>query len=484
VARELKKYIPPVELVILAQLLFYNPSYIDIVDLKKSEFSTENSRKLFSAFEKCNRRDGKIDIMEIANLTGFDVASILGLDEGVHKFTKENFINHVRMLKQKKIEKEFFKEAEKQRNLFLKGIQTDLTKIRELHDEITGLQDKEPECQQSESFKELVEREIASRDLIVDPLLAKREIVLLQAIPKIGKSVMSLNIAMQAAKGKPWLGFKIPEKRRALIFQIEVSEAALKKRISMMAAVEKDQEFLESILHYSREQILITTRQGFEKISRIISESNPDIIIFDSMLDFHDKDENSAREMRPVMDQYRRIAIDHNAAVLIIHHYGKDTEGRQGGYLGRGSSAIPAAADASWQMERLQRERYEWHDEEQYYRTTEISFESRYCQFFSPMILEMDPHFWFRPSGIECTSKIDHRMIIDLVKKAGGSIPRADLEREFRDLKKCGASSFVKSLEEAFERNLIDIADIEGARGGAKIVFIPEKVPREGGKLD
>lgn len=70
------------------------------------------------------------------------------------------------------------------------------------------------------------------------------------------------------------------------------------------------------------------------------------LLIWDSLVQFHDGDEQSASETRKFMDHFRHLA-NLGATVLILHHTGKTSTSQD--Y--RGSSDIKAAVDMAYHLE-------------------------------------------------------------------------------------------------------------------------------------
>src|SRR4029077_240479 len=68
------------------------------------------------------------------------------------------------------------------------------------------------------------------------------------------------------------------------------------------------------------------------------------LIIFDSLIRFHDADENSASEMRVVMGHLRSLAAA-GATVFALHHKGKSS-------IYRGSTDIIGAVDVGFNLSR------------------------------------------------------------------------------------------------------------------------------------
>ena len=72
------------------------------------------------------------------------------------------------------------------------------------------------------------------------------------------------------------------------------------------------------------------------------------LIIYDSLIEFHDGNEQSASETRAFMRGFRRLAAS-GATIVILHHTGKTETSRS--Y--RGSSDIKAAVDMCYRLEAL-----------------------------------------------------------------------------------------------------------------------------------
>jgi hypothetical protein len=81
-------------------------------------------------------------------------------------------------------------------------------------------------------------------------------------------------------------------------------------------------------------------------IIREFARQHRPLLIWDSLIDFHDGDEQSASETRKFMKHFRALA-NLGATVLILHHTGKTI----GSQEYRGSSDIKAAVDMAYCLE-------------------------------------------------------------------------------------------------------------------------------------
>jgi RecA-family ATPase len=70
------------------------------------------------------------------------------------------------------------------------------------------------------------------------------------------------------------------------------------------------------------------------------------LVVIDSLREAHTGDENTSKDMAPIMRQIRALTQPTGAAVIVVHHTVKNADVSDL-YRARGSSAIVAAADAA-----------------------------------------------------------------------------------------------------------------------------------------
>lgn len=151
--------------------------------------------------------------------------------------------------------------------------------------------------------------------------------------PGLGKTQLSLQLAICCILGKPFFDWKIPRKMRIAFFSLEMSRVSLHR-------------FLETILeHYTDdEQVLIDenlillpfgealplSAQGVTSfVDGLIEEIKPDGIIVDSFgkLTMSKMDEEVVKKLNHELGLIRKR---HNCFVWLIHHNRKATEGNKG----------------------------------------------------------------------------------------------------------------------------------------------------------
>jgi hypothetical protein len=465
--------------VVLGSILM-KPQLLESSDLGSSDFPPGRLRETFAAIAELweNDRSPEIDPIILSERLGDGAASFVSeLMSGMVRPDPEMFAIRVGELRRRKLSERIVRLAEDLGRTHLKTGAFDpaeFNKLRQLvieQDELAESKAQTPIA--AESLRSLIERETPEIPSLIEPILRSREIIVLSGFPKVGKSIASTNLAIRLATGGLWLGFTIPKPGNTLIFQTENTEALFKERILKMAYGLADDSFLDCISFVKDRGLMLDSKAGFSAISRAIATAgeNVKLVVFDPLIDYHGRKENDAAEMATVFRCLRELTDTHNVAILIIHHFAKLTEGREGGYMARGSGVISASSDGNWQFQRLNRAQYQIGPDE-YFRTAELSFESRNCAIMRPKTIRLSDNLWFDECELEKKFKLDQWDIVNAVKEAGGQVPRADLERRVREKTKCAHGTFLSALEEAEQAGLIDEADLPGARGSAKVVML------------
>jgi hypothetical protein len=179
-------------------------------------------------------------------------------------------------------------------------------------------------------------------DYIITDLITNSSLNVFYGEAGSKKTYSTLNMAVAVANGKDWLGF-ITKKVPVLFIDEESGEKRFSRRLN---------ETMKGSQCNASGQIYYTCLAGFkldkkEDISlleSVIRGIGARLVIFDALADIMDGDENSKRDVQPVMNALRKIADNTDSAVILIHHSGKS-----GSY--RGSSAIKASADVMIKVE-------------------------------------------------------------------------------------------------------------------------------------
>lgn len=224
------------------------------------------------------------------------------------------------------------------------------------HEEVTGLIDNaRPKELIAVPASELFPTVADQVDWLLYPLIARGCLVQIQGNPKGGKSCFGLYIAMSMASGR-WMSDRFEYVRsgpcRALYVAYEDGLKRLKRRFKEYSpglGIDPDR-YSDNLLFFQRSpDIDLSKKSGEGKVRKIIKKNGCDVLFFDTLSWIHDGEENSKKEMQPVMTALRRIIEDTGISIVLVHHTRKSSHGGDVATTaerGRGSSAISAAADA------------------------------------------------------------------------------------------------------------------------------------------
>ena len=144
--------------------------------------------------------------------------------------------------------------------------------------------------------------------------------------PGIGKTWLAIEMALSVTSGHPFLDvYPIPQPMPTLIIEEETSRISMGKRLTLLING-KDytaDEFarLEQVYFLVRKALRFP--DNTQEIIDFVKEHNIRFVILDSLRRFHTADENSSKDMQPVLDSMAAIGDQTGASVCAIHHLHK-----------------------------------------------------------------------------------------------------------------------------------------------------------------
>jgi hypothetical protein len=181
-------------------------------------------------------------------------------------------------------------------------------------------------------------------DWIYEELVLRKSVQVWSGDPGALKTWSSLDLAVCASLGKPWLGFNAPRPMTVLIIDEESGERRLLRRLGDLMRGH-NANFIP-IYYVCLGQVNLTDPGDTAELKKVVKSVGPDLIIIDALADIMPgADENTVRDTLPVMRRLRKIADHQNCAIIALHHNSK-----AGGY--RGSSAIKGAVDVLLTVEK------------------------------------------------------------------------------------------------------------------------------------
>lgn len=183
----------------------------------------------------------------------------------------------------------------------------------------------------------------------VDGLIVRDEPGMVLGEPKVGKTLIVEDLALCMAAGLPdFCGRVIYGRPRVLLMTREDSDRTTRSRLWQIARARGIQHtdlagWLDvdgiSPLYFDSKENVGRFRAALERF---------DVVFIDSLATIHGGDENTVRDMAPVMNAWRDLSLQTKTSLVIVHHLrkpGGDAQ-KQGGTKAltksRGSSIIGA----------------------------------------------------------------------------------------------------------------------------------------------
>lgn len=175
---------------------------------------------------------------------------------------------------------------------------------------------------------------------VIEGILPEGSLVALSAPPSNYKTFLSINMAVGVSSGKPVLERETTQKT-VIYIDLENPQSILHKRLKMLA--KHGVSGLKLWTRFSSKEPPPFPDDVYIDIARKYEKP---VMIFDSFIRFLPRgaDENSAKDMAPVMGFLRKLTSC-GATVLLLHHSGK----KDGSEL-RGSSDILAGVDIAYML--------------------------------------------------------------------------------------------------------------------------------------
>ena len=186
---------------------------------------------------------------------------------------------------------------------------------------------------------------------LVEPFIPVGGTAVLYGAAKSRKSFLSLQLSMDLACGRPWLGFAT-RPARVFYLQLDTPRSLWRLRMKRLAkqgvTLEGEAASRMILADMAMAPFPFDIRHpiSFAWLRDRMSEFTPDLVIVDTLSKAHGANEDNRTEMEVVIGQFQ--AAVKPAALLLVTHGRKPKPDYDGGALHelRGSSAIVGAADS------------------------------------------------------------------------------------------------------------------------------------------
>lgn len=197
------------------------------------------------------------------------------------------------------------------------------------------------------SLRELMSKKFKDAEWVIEKLIPSSGITAISGAPISYKTWIILEIAIKVAKNEILFDNFPVSQTGILIIDEESGERLLQKRMKKLC-----KDFELPIYFLSLKSFKVFPEENIRKIIKTSKKNKIKLVILDSLIRIHDKDENSANEMAKVFSALRKLNSK-GIAVIFTHHNRKQSmfRGRISENM-RGSSDILASVDSHLAVER------------------------------------------------------------------------------------------------------------------------------------
>lgn len=195
-------------------------------------------------------------------------------------------------------------------------------------------------------LEKFIDLELAgSSDYLVKNFIDKKALSVMYGASNVGKSFMSIDLAMHVALGKEWFGHEV--KQGAVVYVAAEAPQSIKKRLVAFREA-NGLRGVDAPFYIYGGAITLTDPKKSEELAALCEAVKPSLIVVDTLSRVMGAlNENQADHMNAFVSNMDFLRFRTGAHVMIVHHAGKNT-----GLGARGSSALQAAVDSEFEVEK------------------------------------------------------------------------------------------------------------------------------------
>jgi AAA domain len=200
-------------------------------------------------------------------------------------------------------------------------------------DEIVLVEDDAPPMRLHYSLLELRRLDVPEPVPVVEDLVNEGETVLLVGRPKVGKSLLTMQLAISLSRGEAFLGKAVPKVRKVLLIDLENRPSVVKDRANRMAGPPRDSDCNIDI--YAPETLadckIGLTGNEWLTFNALVADTGATVVVIDTWrLLLGSKDENRSEVVVEGLKQLSRLRIRHpELTIVIVHHLRKQNSDYQ-----------------------------------------------------------------------------------------------------------------------------------------------------------
>jgi len=185
------------------------------------------------------------------------------------------------------------------------------------------------------SLTQFLKLKISLVEHILKPVLPVGGIYLISASEGSCKTFYCMNLACSIASGHATFLDEFEIKRKKVLYiMTEGGEPEMKRRFERMASV-RGVDTNNLMVAYVPDLNIFDGKKiqedGYQKLKKLIQDSNPDVVILDPITQFWSGNENDKQEVQGLIRILKSLIHNPKRSMIISHHWRKPSRGNQFG---------------------------------------------------------------------------------------------------------------------------------------------------------
>jgi AAA domain/CHC2 zinc finger len=183
----------------------------------------------------------------------------------------------------------------------------------------------------------------ATVDWLIENIIPRAGNGIIGGHPKASKSFTSLDLAMAASCGVPWLGMRIPKRIKTAVVSREDEPGLTRRRIKKLIGGRPEYSQLEDWMlvntRHHQADFKVTREDHMDQLIEQLGRFGAELVVLDVFRSIHDGEENDNTAVASVLAKVSRIQTEIKCACALVHHIAKSDDANIFKGL-RGASAI------------------------------------------------------------------------------------------------------------------------------------------------
>ena len=167
----------------------------------------------------------------------------------------------------------------------------------------------------------------ATVDWLIEGVIPRAGNGIIGGHPKAAKSFSSLDLAMAASCGVPWMGLRILKPIKTAIVSREDEAGLTRRRINKLIGGRREYSDLEDRMlvntRHHQADFKVTRDDHMDALIEQLGRFGAELVVLDVFRSIHDGEENDNTEIAKVLAKVTRIQTELKCACALVHHIAK-----------------------------------------------------------------------------------------------------------------------------------------------------------------